>query len=135
MIGMLVFVPAAFAQADLNCDDFDSQADAQATLDADPSDPNNLDADDDGLACEDFFGGVDPEPTPPEPTTPETTTTETATPINDADDDQYATPTAPAPAPSEAAAATVLPDTGGASVIALAAGALLIAGGIIARRR
>lgn len=43
---------------DLDCDDFATQADAQATYDADPSDPNRLDADGDGEACEEsFFGG------------------------------------------------------------------------------
>jgi competence protein ComEC len=35
-----------------NCGDFASQADAQAVLRADPSDPNRLDADRDGVACE-----------------------------------------------------------------------------------
>ena len=35
-----------------NCADFVSQADAQAVLTADPSDPNRLDADADGIACE-----------------------------------------------------------------------------------
>jgi excalibur calcium-binding domain-containing protein len=35
-----------------NCADFASQADAQAVLRADPSDPNKLDADKDGIACE-----------------------------------------------------------------------------------
>jgi len=35
-----------------NCTDFTSQADAQAVLRADPSDPNLLDADRDGIACE-----------------------------------------------------------------------------------
>lgn len=44
---------------DLNCDDFDSQVAAQANLDSNPDDPNNLDADDDGKACEDFpYGQV-----------------------------------------------------------------------------
>jgi hypothetical protein len=37
-----------------NCADFSSQAQAQAELDRNPSDPNNLDADNDGEACEDF---------------------------------------------------------------------------------
>jgi hypothetical protein len=37
-----------------DCADFDSQAEAQAELDRDPSDPSNLDADDDGQACEEF---------------------------------------------------------------------------------
>ncbi len=35
-----------------NCPDFKSQADAQAVLRADPSDPNRLDGDNDGIACE-----------------------------------------------------------------------------------
>jgi len=38
----------------LNCEDFASQEEAQAELERDPSDPNNLDADNDGLACETF---------------------------------------------------------------------------------
>jgi hypothetical protein len=52
--------PAASAQAnDQNCSDFPSQAAAQAHLGQDPSDPDNLDADDDGVACEDFpYGSV-----------------------------------------------------------------------------
>lgn len=39
----------------LDCDDYNSQAEAQAALRADPSDPNVLDEDegpDDGIACE-----------------------------------------------------------------------------------
>jgi endonuclease YncB( thermonuclease family) len=36
----------------LNCSDFTNQADAQAVLRADPSDPNGLDTDRDGIACE-----------------------------------------------------------------------------------
>ena len=35
-----------------NCGDFASQAQAQAVLRADPRDPNRLDADNDGIACE-----------------------------------------------------------------------------------
>jgi Excalibur calcium-binding domain len=52
--------PAASAQAnDQNCSDFPSQAAAQAHLGQDPSGPDNLDADDDGVACEDFpYGSV-----------------------------------------------------------------------------
>ena len=45
----------AWAQDDeLNCEDFPSQAAAQREYERDRSDPNNLDADDDGQACEDF---------------------------------------------------------------------------------
>jgi hypothetical protein len=50
----LLLVGSAVAQDDLNCEDFDSQDEAQAELDRDPSDPNNLDADNDGLACETY---------------------------------------------------------------------------------
>ena len=39
---------------DLDCADFASQAEAQAEFDRDPSDPNRLDADNDGMACEDY---------------------------------------------------------------------------------
>jgi hypothetical protein len=42
---------------DLDCADFPNQAAAQANLDANPSDPNNLDADHDSQACEDFDFG------------------------------------------------------------------------------
>lgn len=35
-----------------NCDDLSSQAAAQAILESDRSDPNNLDRDHDGVACE-----------------------------------------------------------------------------------
>jgi hypothetical protein len=41
---------------DRDCADFASQADAQAALVADLSDPDHLDADVDGIACEDHFG-------------------------------------------------------------------------------
>jgi hypothetical protein len=48
------------AQGDLNCtlEDFSSQREAQLVLQADPSDPNNLDGNGDGVACEDLFGGI-----------------------------------------------------------------------------
>jgi len=40
------------AATDCNCSDFDTQAQAQACLNADPTDPFNLDGDNDGIACE-----------------------------------------------------------------------------------
>lgn len=49
----------AQAQDDLNCDDFNSQADAQAELESNPSDPNSLDADNDGIACESLWSDGD----------------------------------------------------------------------------
>jgi len=39
------------AAQDLDCGDFASQREAQAVYDADPSDPNDLDGDDDGIPC------------------------------------------------------------------------------------
>lgn len=41
----------ANATDDLDCEDFSTQEDAQAVLDGDPSDPNNLDPNKDGIAC------------------------------------------------------------------------------------
>lgn len=48
------FYPSQYiGQGDaFNCADFVSQADAQAVLRADPTDPNELDRDRDGIACE-----------------------------------------------------------------------------------
>ena len=42
----------AYAADTLNCSDFATQQEAQATLNADKSDPNRLDGDNDGVACE-----------------------------------------------------------------------------------
>lgn len=47
-----------------NCGDFASQADAQAVLRADPRDPNRLDADRDGIACESNRTPRDPSRVP-----------------------------------------------------------------------
>jgi hypothetical protein len=55
-VALTLIAAPAFAQTDLDCDDFSSQAEAQAEFDADPSDPHRLDADGDGEACEDSFG-------------------------------------------------------------------------------
>jgi hypothetical protein len=44
------------ATGDRDCADFATQALAQAALNADPTDPERLDADDDGIACEEHFG-------------------------------------------------------------------------------
>ena len=48
--------PAAASTADLDCADFDSQAEALAELGTD--DPHGLDEDDDGVPCEADFGEV-----------------------------------------------------------------------------
>ena len=49
--GILLTAAPSVAQ-DQNCSDFDFQEDAQEELESDRSDPNNLDNDNDGVACE-----------------------------------------------------------------------------------
>ena len=41
---------------DLNCADFANQGEAQREFAKDRTDPNNLDADNDGIACEELIG-------------------------------------------------------------------------------
>ncbi|QIN80799.1 hypothetical protein GBA65_12725 [Rubrobacter marinus] len=52
---------------DFDCTDFATQEEAQAILDADSADPNRLDEDGDGQACEDSFDGSDSAPAGPCP--------------------------------------------------------------------
>lgn len=71
----------AFAQTDLDCADFPSQAAAQAELRRNPSDPNRLDEDDDFIACEnfrDYPAGSARDETPAAPAA-ETRTAQTST--------------------------------------------------------
>ncbi len=120
--------PTTPTQGDLDCADFASQAEAQATFNADPSDPNGLDADNDGIACE--------ENTPTTPTatqyTPPTTTAPTATTAPTTTTAPTAT-TAPTTAPN----ITEMPATGGPSLLIPAVGLLLASGliGLGAMRR
>jgi hypothetical protein len=44
----------SYAQNLFNCEDFATREEAQVVLDTDPTDPHNLDMDDDGLACEPY---------------------------------------------------------------------------------
>jgi hypothetical protein len=76
---MMSLTAPASAQGDLNCDDFSSQEEAQAHLNANPSDPDGLDRDDDGYACETFFGYIG-DPNPGQPDVPDDAS-------NDTDDD------------------------------------------------
>ncbi len=59
---VLTLAPTASAQGSLNCDDFDSQAEAQDELRANPDDPDNLDDDNDGIACETLSPPRDEDP-------------------------------------------------------------------------
>lgn len=52
VLGLGLASPAYAVNSDRDCPDFDSQADAQAAYDADTSDPERLDRDNDGIACE-----------------------------------------------------------------------------------
>lgn len=129
MFGMMIYMPSAFAQDTLNCDDFTSQAEAQATLEADSSDPNGLDADNDGLACEDSLPAA--EPTVEEPTVEESTVEEPMVEEPVVEEPVVEEPMVEEPMAME----TVLPDTGGLSVLMLGAGALLVAGGVVVARK
>ncbi len=52
--------PALAQEDQYDCQSFGSQESAQAELDRDPRDPNELDPDDDGQACEDYdYGSTD----------------------------------------------------------------------------
>jgi len=81
---LLAPVPAAFAQLatplanNLNCPDFKYQEDAQAVLDADPTDPNKLDQDHDGIACESLPHRGGPASTPASTSKPAPATTTTS---------------------------------------------------------
>jgi len=79
----------------LNCGVFATQEEAQAVLNADPSDPNGLDPDFDGVACE-STGIVDEPAPPPDPT-------EAPAPAPDPTE-------APAPAPDPTQAPAPAPD-------------------------
>ena len=106
---------------DLDCADFASQEEAQAVFDRDPSDPNRLDADNDGIACEDYpyDGG------------------------GGADDGQYSTDTPPSDVNNPKGVvpnttADEMPDTGGPPYLLFGAvvllGTALVAGRGVLRR-
>jgi hypothetical protein len=141
---LALWATPAFAQDDENCDDFESQAAAQAHLRSDPSDPDGLDAHPgpadgndraggDGIACEDNPAPYDREPVfaGPQPTEPPTTEPQPTEPQpNEAPVSE--TPPIEAPA-SEAPPTTVggaLPFTGPNDTL-LPAGTALLALGLL----
>ena len=70
MAGAIVSIGA---QGTINCSDFGTRTEAQSHLDANRSDPDGLDANNDGIACEDHdYPGViaSPGATPSERATP-----------------------------------------------------------------
>jgi hypothetical protein len=126
MAAVLVFAPAAMAQDEFDCEDFDTQEEAQAEFNADPSDPSGLDEDDgadDGIACETLPSGGDSTATPS--ASPIASTTGgplTPLPSDGGSPSATATPTA-----------SVLPETGGpAAAISIVSLALIVGTGIMA---
>jgi micrococcal nuclease len=59
--------PQIPSSSSLSCSDFATQEEAQAVLNADPSDPNRLDRDNDGIVCESLPSGVRQAPQQPRP--------------------------------------------------------------------
>jgi len=68
--------PAVAQSNQYDCASFGSRESAQAELERDPSDPNNLDPDGNGRACEDYAYGSNaansPLPSSPSPSSPST---------------------------------------------------------------
>lgn len=94
--------------ADLDCLDFASREEAQAVLEADPSDPNALDADGDGLACEETFSAPPTEAASPLPEA-EAPVADSETPVQTAEK----SPAAPAELPATGGSDPMLPFAGG----------------------
>lgn len=80
LLGALTLAAPAAAQEDLDCSDFDTQQEAQAVYDADPSDPHGLDgSDQDGIVCESLPSGpAAPEPSDPPESDPASEAPETS---------------------------------------------------------
>jgi hypothetical protein len=129
-------------EGDLDCRDFATQEEAQAEYERDASDPNGLDADNDGKACDELDSDEpteDPVNPNPEGTTPEGTTPETGTPAGD----QYGKKVPPSDVSNPknvipGTGAKKIPNTGGPPYLAVGAlallGAAVIAGSGILRR-
>jgi hypothetical protein len=136
---LALWATPAFAQDDQSCDDFKSQAAAQAHLRSDPSDPDGLDArpgpadgndqaGGDGIACESNPAPYDREPVfaGPKPTQPPTTAPPTTAPPNEAPVTE--TPVTEAPPTTVGGA---LPFTGPDDTTLPVGAALLVAGGLL----
>lgn len=77
------------SSGDLDCSDFATQQEAQSVLNADPSDPNGLDAEGDGIACESLGSDSSTPPAPqpePEPPAPQPSTSGGSAPPISEDD-------------------------------------------------
>ncbi len=126
---VLAVVPAAVAQ-DTDCSDYATQGQAQAVYDQDPSDPNGLDENGDGVACESLSGGAGDGSMMSESPSP----TGSPSPSPSPSPGPTASPTASATAAAESQySAPPLPSTGGAPpALVLGSLALLVIGGLFA---
>ncbi|HEV2092956.1 MAG TPA: hypothetical protein VGR18_07300 [Rubrobacter sp.] len=86
--------PALAQEDQFDCASFGSQESAQAELERDPSDPNNLDPNGDGQACEDYSygatGGTNSSPAPTTTSSPAPSSTDKGDDAG-ASQDQYDT--------------------------------------------
>jgi cytoskeletal protein RodZ len=71
--------PALAQEDQYDCSSFGSQESAQAELEREPRDPNNLDPDDNGRACEDYDYGSTSNASPTSSASPSTTTSASPT--------------------------------------------------------
>lgn len=120
------------ADGSFNCEDFDTQPQAQAFFEANnpQQDPDGLDRDDDGLACEDSLPGGSEEEIPALSSAEDSDDASTAG-AQYAGDDQYASADQ---YDDEDAVVPTLPDTGGPALLPLAGLILLGAGAMFFRR-
>ena len=113
----------------LDCEDFASQADAQAAYRDDPTDPADNDADEDGIACEMYDGFEDPT-TDLESISGQPDATAVPEESDDADEDDAADPTA---TPESVGAAGDLPASGvGSALASTGGGSLTLLVGLLA---
>lgn len=115
--------PVTLPPPDLNCSDFATQEEAQAVLDADPSDPHGLDGDGDGIACESLPSGTTTVP----PTVPPTTECTTGVTNELGGCEPVGTPDNPVPSSTPD-----LPATGRGVGLTLALAAAILALGVVA---
>ena len=116
MLVALLCAPAALAQDLYDCADFATQEEAQQFLESGA--PYGLDADSDGIACEELSSGGSQQPMTQQPVTQQPVT------------QQYVTPQQPMTQQQPMVSNAPLPQSGGPSLL-LPAGILLLGSGIL----
>ncbi len=145
MVGVLIFAPAALAQDEFDCDDFDTQEDAQAAYEEDTSDPSGLDgpigegfSGEEGVACEELPSagtGTDVSVEPAAETSVEPSASASAEPGDEVETTPSASASSSATASASATAEADLPETGGISpALTLVPLALLLGAGLLSVR-